>query len=421
MADFISSCTGKCKSLKILSKNDNLDILVACLPPAFTRRFGEIIWAHGGIGFGWWPACIYDPRLTVGGARKLALKNIGKKHLVYFFGCSDTPFTVLPDNKCLAWEEGLLEEHDLGKTARAIGRARTMMFEWALQAATAENDKPIEYRLDWNRQGEDSCALLSSVVHCGSSSGQGGGKGGKGVNGKLQGGKVLESKREKSKESGDTDSNSCKRDSSGSSVGERLASGTNTRKQSGHGEDSSVKRIKIAKTETDKNVVSKDVPPITSALPSSSTSISPNNEKGEIQSKSTIKSFVRPISVEPWSFSVTPPTLEPDQTTHLWFVIHLIDNLDDYERLGYLLLSVGVDMTLFRLRGILTYHLENCGVKKSLPYDWCYLDIGDREVTSTEEYDMKLPTNFHEGRKFGTIESCGHGTSLDPYTINIRW
>jgi hypothetical protein len=258
---FFSCHADKCKSLKVFSKIDNLDAFVAALPPAFTRRFGEIIWAYGGIGFGWWPACIYDPRLTVGGARKLALKNIGKKHLVYFFGCSDTPFTVLPDNKCLAWEEGLLEEHDLGKSAKAMGRARTMMFEWALQAATAENDKPIEYRLDWNHQGEDSCAV-SSVVHYGQSSGGGSGgqSGGKGrnTNGKLQG-RVLESKKEQGRDSGDTGSHSSsKRDSSGSSIGKRLDSDQITRKQSGHGQDKSVKRIKTAALEPDNDVPSKD-------------------------------------------------------------------------------------------------------------------------------------------------------------------
>ena len=134
--------------------------MVAALPPAFTKRFGEIVWAQGGAGFGWWPSCIYDPRLTVGGARKLALKNIGKKHLTYFFGCHDAPFTVLSDNKCLAWEEGLLEEYDLGKTAKAIGKTRALMFEWALQAATAENEKPIEYRLDWNHE-EDATVIAA--------------------------------------------------------------------------------------------------------------------------------------------------------------------------------------------------------------------------------------------------------------------
>ena len=134
--------------------------MVAALPPAFTQRFGEIVWAQGGAGFGWWPSCIYDPRLTVGGARKLALKNMKKKHLVYFFGCHDAPFTVLSDTKCLAWEDGLMEEYDLGKAAKTIGKTRTLMFEWALQQAIAENEKPIEYRLDWNH--EEDVTVISA-------------------------------------------------------------------------------------------------------------------------------------------------------------------------------------------------------------------------------------------------------------------
>ncbi len=153
----------KCKPLKAFCRNDALDEQVAALPPMFTSRFGEIIWAAGGVGFGWWPACIYDPRLTVGGARKLALKNIGKKHLVYFFGCSTAPFTVLADNKCLAWDEGMFEEYDNGKTAKAFGKTREWMFEWALQAAIAENDKPIECRLDWNHE-EDSAVVAGKPV-----------------------------------------------------------------------------------------------------------------------------------------------------------------------------------------------------------------------------------------------------------------
>lgn len=150
----------KCKQHKIFSTNDNLDERVAALPPSFTKRFGEIVWAQGGVGFGFWPACIYDPRLTVGGARKLALKNIGKKHLVYFFGCAEAPFTVLPDSKCIEWETGLLEEYDTGKSARAFGKNRTTMFEWALQVAILENEKPIEFRLDWNHE-EDAAVIAA--------------------------------------------------------------------------------------------------------------------------------------------------------------------------------------------------------------------------------------------------------------------
>jgi len=135
---------------------DGLEDMVAALPPMFTSRFGEIVWAWGGGSYGFWPACVYDPRLAVGGPRKLALKNLGKKHLVYFFECHEAPFSVLVDSKIQGWEDGLLEEYDLGKVAKAAGKARSLAFEQALQAALMENDKPIEYRLDWNHGGESN-------------------------------------------------------------------------------------------------------------------------------------------------------------------------------------------------------------------------------------------------------------------------
>lgn len=45
------------------------------------------------------PAFIYDPRLTIGNVRQLAKKNLGKRHLVYFFECHDAPFSVLTTSK----------------------------------------------------------------------------------------------------------------------------------------------------------------------------------------------------------------------------------------------------------------------------------------------------------------------------------
>ena len=147
--------------MKSFCTDDTLDVQVAALPPEFTSRFGEVVWAHGGAGWGFWPSIVYDPRLTIGGARKLALKHVGKKHLVYFFGCSDAPFTVLNDPKLIPWEEGLLDEYDLGKTAKAMGKARSIMFEWALQAAMVEHEKPIEHRLDWNHE-EDQLIVEGS-------------------------------------------------------------------------------------------------------------------------------------------------------------------------------------------------------------------------------------------------------------------
>jgi hypothetical protein len=88
--------------------------------------------------------------LTVGNARQLARKNLGKRHLVYFFECHEAPFCVLTTAKLTIWEDGLLDDHHLGKAAKAAGRVRSTIFQQALQAATVEAGKPIEMRLDWN-------------------------------------------------------------------------------------------------------------------------------------------------------------------------------------------------------------------------------------------------------------------------------
>ena len=120
------------------------------LASSYTSRFGEVCWAQGGQGFGWWPSIIYDPRLTVGSARQLARKNLGKRHLVYFFACNEAPFTVLGASKITNWEDGMGEGYYQGKVARGAGKARMGLFHTALQVATAEAEKPIETRMDWN-------------------------------------------------------------------------------------------------------------------------------------------------------------------------------------------------------------------------------------------------------------------------------
>jgi len=138
-----------CKATVDHLDDDGLDLLVNALTPCFTSRFGEVCWAQGGVGFGWWPAFIYDPRHTTGLARTLARKNLGRRHLVYFFGCHDAPFSVLSTAKITKWETGLIDDLHLGKVARGAGQKRTKAFQQALQAATIEATKPIEMRLDW--------------------------------------------------------------------------------------------------------------------------------------------------------------------------------------------------------------------------------------------------------------------------------
>ena len=134
------------------ANDDGLDSLVSALPPPYTSRFGEIVWAAGGVGFGWWPACVYDPRLTVGGARQLARKNLGKRHLIYFFECNEAPFTVLGDNRLTKWDDGFIEEYDLGKVAKSGGKSRFTSFERAMNVAQLEHGRPIDMRMDWNHQ-----------------------------------------------------------------------------------------------------------------------------------------------------------------------------------------------------------------------------------------------------------------------------
>lgn len=131
-------------------QGDGLELKVAAMSPTFTSRFGEVVWAQGGPGYGWWPCYIYDPRMTVGGARDLAKKHLGKKHLVYFFQCLEAPFAALPDSKLSEWYTGLTENYHLGKAARNNGKNRAAQFAEALKIANLELGKPIEHRMDWN-------------------------------------------------------------------------------------------------------------------------------------------------------------------------------------------------------------------------------------------------------------------------------
>lgn len=88
--------------------------------------------------------------MTVGGARELAKRNLGRKHLVYFFHCLEAPFAALADSKIVEWYEGLTENFHLGKAARHNGKKRAIQFAEAFKIANIELGKPVEQRMDWN-------------------------------------------------------------------------------------------------------------------------------------------------------------------------------------------------------------------------------------------------------------------------------
>jgi hypothetical protein len=70
--------------------DDELDRQVNALPYSITMRYGEIVFAQGGTGYGWWPCQIYDPRLAIDpNVRQTAQKYLHTRFLVYFFNCTD--------------------------------------------------------------------------------------------------------------------------------------------------------------------------------------------------------------------------------------------------------------------------------------------------------------------------------------------
>lgn len=132
-----------------------MDRLVAALPPDITGRFGEIVFAQGGTGYGWWPSIIFDPRLTVEPARSQARRLLGQRHLVYFFQCDDSPFSLLPVKQIKPWFEGMCEDFHLGRVAKTYGKQRYKSFREAFEVACLESEKHTEERLDWEHTPPD--------------------------------------------------------------------------------------------------------------------------------------------------------------------------------------------------------------------------------------------------------------------------
>jgi hypothetical protein len=129
--------------------DDGLEVQVAALPPHITHRYGEVVWANGGVGYGWWPSILYDPRKAMGRARMEARKNL-HKHLAFFFRCPEAPFVVLPDRQLKHWDVGLSSDLHMGKPARAHSKQRYQCFQEALNVAIQAMDLSRRERLETN-------------------------------------------------------------------------------------------------------------------------------------------------------------------------------------------------------------------------------------------------------------------------------
>ena len=159
------------KESNVLDVDDGFDRQVSALPRSITCRFGEVVFAQGGSGYGWWPCQIYDPRQAMDPtARQMAQKYLHSRFLVYFFNCGKddavgsssvaragsnlyatggsnnengvNPFAVLPAKMIKTWLVGMSEELYIGRAAKAHGKQRHRDFCDALQMAFIEIDKP---------------------------------------------------------------------------------------------------------------------------------------------------------------------------------------------------------------------------------------------------------------------------------------
>lgn len=143
----------------------DLDLKISALPKSYTSKFGAVVWANGGSGYGWWPACIFDPRWAVGNSRSEALKHLGSKHLIYFFSCDETPFATLPDSKIMDWNLGFIDDCQVGRVAATTSKSRGRAFREALKLASSEVMKPPAARLDWELKArKESSSPPSSPI-----------------------------------------------------------------------------------------------------------------------------------------------------------------------------------------------------------------------------------------------------------------
>ena len=113
-----------------------MEEMVNALPMDYKSRFNEICWCQGGVGYGWWPACIFNPCQAIGAARTQATKFLGRRHLVYFFNCAEAPFEMKTDSAICTWEMGLAMGYHMGRTSMAYGKRRYQQFRMAVRIRT---------------------------------------------------------------------------------------------------------------------------------------------------------------------------------------------------------------------------------------------------------------------------------------------
>lgn len=69
----------------------------------------------------------------MGAPRQRALKSLGKKFLVFYLECHESPFDLLPESKLVVWEDGLAQGFHLAKPQKGTSRQYSARFQAALK------------------------------------------------------------------------------------------------------------------------------------------------------------------------------------------------------------------------------------------------------------------------------------------------
>ena len=107
------------------------------------KSYKTVCFAQGTSKFPWWPVYIFDPStMDPGGLRDGALKEIEKKHIVYYYGCdAKSAFNYVPAKNISPYNEETLKLYKDQKMNKKL----EMRFEEGLKlAATDSKLKPDE-------------------------------------------------------------------------------------------------------------------------------------------------------------------------------------------------------------------------------------------------------------------------------------
>ena len=129
---------------------------VAALPEEWKAEFETVVWVKTHKQYPWWPSLIYDPSALSRKLKMIALKHLGKKHAVYYYGSNDW------DNATPKQMKPFLENLEEFSAQKVLKKFKAS-FEKGVELAKKELDLPKEKRASWNHKQRKKPARKKTV------------------------------------------------------------------------------------------------------------------------------------------------------------------------------------------------------------------------------------------------------------------